>query len=160
MRDLREIRAGKPASYPDQTVYAEYACAAFGLGFQEIDGGTGLVFRVASKSRSLHFGAGRCSWYPQNNSTAATLASDKYFTSRILEGAGIATPGGDYFFLHERHRAHRPAGHERENAFAYLRKLDARAFIKPLQGSRGDFAQVVHGEAALEQIPPCGFAAL
>ena len=151
MRDLREFRAGKPACYPDQSVYAEYACAAFGLRFQDIDGGTGLVFSVASKSGSIHFGAGRCSWYPQNNSTAATLASDKYFTSRILECAGIATPGGDYFFLHERHRAHRPAGHEREDAFAHFRGLDARAFSKPLQGSRGDFAQVVHGEAALER---------
>jgi D-alanine-D-alanine ligase-like ATP-grasp enzyme len=151
MRDLREFRAGKPAFYPDQAVYAEYACAAFGLGFQDIDGGTGLVFSVASKSGSIHFGAGRCSWYPQNNSTAATLASDKYFTSRILEHAGIATTGGDYFFLHQRHRAHRPAGHERDDAFEYFRKLNARAFIKPLQGSRGDFAQVLHGEAALER---------
>ena len=29
--------------------------------------------------------------------------------------------------------------------------LDASAFIKPLQGSRGDFAQPVHGEAALQE---------
>jgi len=151
MRHLREFRAGKPAFYPDQAVYAEYACAAFGFGFRDIDGGTGLVFSVASKARSIHFGAGRCSWYPQNNSTAATLASDKYFTDRILEDAGVATLGGDYFFLHERHRAHRPAGHEREDAFAYFRRLDAAAFVKPLQGSRGDFAQVVRGEAALER---------
>jgi hypothetical protein len=151
---LREFRAGKPAFYPDQAVYAEYACAAFGLRFQDIDGGTGLVFSVASKTRSMHFGAGRCSWYPQNNSTAATLASDKYFTNRILQDAGVATLGGDYFFLHERHRAHRPAGHEREDAFAYFRKLGASAFVKPLQGSRGDFAQAVRGEAALERYLP------
>ncbi len=151
MRHLREFRAGKPAFYPDQAVYAEYACAEFELGFQDIDGGTGLLFSVASGTRSLHFGAGRCSWYPQNNSTAATLASDKYFANRILEDAGVATLEGEYFFLHQRHRAHRPAGHEREDAFAYFRKLDSSAFIKPLQGSRGDFAQVVRGEAALER---------
>ncbi len=151
MRHLREFRAGKPAFYPDQAVYAEYACAEFGLAFQDIDGGTGLLFRVASKAKSLHFGAGRCSWYPQNNSTAATLASDKYFTNRVLENAGVATLGGEYFFLHERHRAHRPAGHEREDALAYFRALGANAFIKPLQGSRGDFAQTVHGVAALER---------
>jgi glutathione synthase/RimK-type ligase-like ATP-grasp enzyme len=154
MRHLREFRAGKPAFYPDQAVYAAYACAAFGLGFEDIDGGTGLVIRVASHAGSIHFGAGRCSWYPQNNSTAATLASDKYFTNRILEGAGVATPGGDYFFLHERHRAHRPAGHEREDAFAYFKQLGARAFAKPLQGSRGDFAQILHGEAAIERYLP------
>jgi hypothetical protein len=151
MRNLREFRAGKPAFYPDQSVYAEYACAEFGLEFQDIDGGTGLIFSVASKTRSIHFGAGRCSWYPQNNSTAATLASDKYFANRILEEAGVATLGGDYFFLHERHRALRPAGHDRIDAFEYFRKLAGRAFIKPLLGSRGDFAQVLRGEAALDR---------
>jgi len=151
MKDVREFRAGKPAFYPDQAVYAAYACAEFGLAFEDIDGGTGLVFSVTSKSGSIHFGAGRCSWYPQNNSTAATLASDKYFANRILEDAGIATLGGNYFFLHERHRAHRPAGHERDDAFAYFRKLDAAAFVKPLSGSRGDFGQAIDDEAALDR---------
>jgi hypothetical protein len=151
MRDLREFRAGKPAFYPDQSVYAEYACAEFGLAFRDLDGGTGLLFSVASNTGIIHFGAGRCSWYPQNNSTSATLASDKYFTNRILEGAGVATLSGDYFFLHERHQAHRPPGHERRDAFEYFRKLDRAAFVKPLLGSRGDFAQVLHGEAALDR---------
>src|SRR6201998_2816768 len=151
MRDLREFRAGKPRYYPDQTVYAEYACAETGLAFRDLDGGTGLLFSVASQTRRIHFGAGRCSWYPQNNATAARLASDKYFTSLILEDAGVATLGGEYFFLHERHRAHRPAGHERDDALEYFRKLGGAAFVKPLQGSRGDFAQVVHGEASLER---------
>src|SRR6202050_11699 len=108
MPTLREFRSGKPSSYPDQSVYAEYACAQFGLAFQDIDGGTGLVFSVASATKSIYFGAGRSSWYPQNNATASTLASDKYFTNVILERAGIATLGGDYFFLHARHRAYRP----------------------------------------------------
>jgi hypothetical protein len=151
MRELREFRAGKPGSYPDQSVYAEYACAGFGLAFEDIDGGTGLLFDVGANGKSVHFGAGRCSWYPQNNATAATLASDKYFTNGILEHAGVATLGGDYFFLHERHRAHRPAGHEREDALACVRRLGGTAFVKPLSGSRGDFAQIVAGEAALSR---------
>lgn len=149
MRDLREYRTGKPDFYPDQSVYAQYACAEFGLAFADLDGGTGLVFSVASRIRSIHFGAGRCSWYPQNNATAATLASDKYFTNKILESAGTPTLGGEYFFLQDRHRAHRPAGHEREDAFAHFRKLGGTAFVKPLLGSRGDFAQAVHDEASL-----------
>src|SRR6476659_2268800 len=149
MQDLAKIRLGKPASYPDQTVYAEYACAEFGLAFEDIDGGTGLAFSVASTAKCIHFGAGRCSWYPQNNATATTLASDKYFTNRILEDAGVATLGGEYFFLHERRRSHRAPGHEREDAFAYLGKLGGTAFAKPLSGSRGDFAQVIGGEAVL-----------
>jgi hypothetical protein len=149
MRSLHDFRSGKPSSYPDQSVCAEYACAEFGLAFQDIDGGTGLVFSVASKTKSIHFGAGRCSWYPQNNATASTLASDKYFTNQILGRAGVSALGGEYFFLHDRHRAHRPAGHEREDALEYLKQLGATAFVKPLQGSRGDFAQAVHGEASL-----------
>jgi hypothetical protein len=149
MRSLADFRSGKPSFYPDQSVYAEYACAAFGLSFQDFHGGTGLVFKVTSPAKSIHFGAGRCSWYPQNSATAATLASDKYFTNKILEDAGVATLGGEYFFLDDRHRAHRPAGHDREDALEYLKKLGGRAFAKPLLGSRGDFAQAVDGEASL-----------
>jgi len=151
MRDLRDFRAGKPAFYPDQSVYAEYTCARFDLAFRDLDGGTGLLFSVTSKSKSVQFGAGRCSWYPQNNSTAATLASDKYFGGKILEDAGIATLGGEYFFLSERHSAHRPEGHERPDAVGYFRKLNSAAFVKPLTGSRGDFAQIVDSEAALDR---------
>jgi hypothetical protein len=151
MRALREFRDRKPDFYPDQTVYAAYACAEFGLAFEDLDGGTGLLFRVSSKKRSMHFGAGRCSYYPQNNATAATLASDKYFSNRILDDAGVPTLGGEYFFLRTRHRALRPSGHEREDAFEYLRKLSAQAFIKPLVGSRGDYAQIIDSEIELEQ---------
>src|SRR6202011_1452984 len=149
MRSLGNFRSGKPGFYPDQSVYAEYACAEFGLRFEDIDGGAGLVFSVTSEAKTIYFGAGRCSWYPQNNATASTLASDKYFTGKILERAGVATLGGEYFFLHDRHRAHRPAGHEREDALEYLKKLGGRAFAKPLLGSRGDFAQAVDGESQL-----------
>jgi glutathione synthase/RimK-type ligase-like ATP-grasp enzyme len=149
MQSLGKFRSGKPGSYPDQSIYAEYACAEFDLVFADIDGGTGLVFSVASKTRTIYFGAGRCSWYPQNNATAATLASDKYFANRILESAGVATLGGQYFFLHERHRELRSSGHEREDALALFRELGEAAFVKPLLGSRGDFAQTIHGEDAL-----------
>ena len=64
---------------------------------------------------------------------AATLASDKYFTAKILGEAGVSVINGEYFFLHERHRAHRTAGHDREDALVYFRKLGATAFVnKPL----------------------------
>ena len=149
MQSLEKFRSGKPNSYPDQSVYAAYACAELGLAFADIDGGTGLVFSVASAAKSTHFGAGRCSWYPQNNATASSLASDKYFTNAILERAGVATLGGEYFFLRDRHRAHRAAGHERGDAQEHFRKLGGTAFVKPLLGSRGDFAQALHDEASL-----------
>jgi D-alanine-D-alanine ligase-like ATP-grasp enzyme len=149
MRSPTEFREGKPGFYPDQSVYAEFACAEFGLAFRDLDGGSGLLFNVASRGRLLHFGAGRCSWYPQNSATASTLASDKHFASRILREAGVPALGGEYFFLHDRHRAHRPAGHERSDAIDCFRNLGGAAFVKPLTGSRGDFAQAVHGQAAL-----------
>jgi hypothetical protein len=149
MRSLEDFRQGKPGFYPDQSVYAAFACAQFGLVFCDLDGGSGLLFRVASREKSVHFGAGRCAWYPQNSATAATLASDKFFTSKILEAAGVSAIGGEYFFLHDRHRAHRPLAHERDDALKYFRALGASAFVKPLTGSRGDFAQAVHGEAVL-----------
>src|SRR5882724_4330472 len=149
MRSPAEFRKGKPGFYPDQSVYAEFACAEFGLHFRDLDGGSGLLFSVAARDRLLHFGAGRCSWYPQNSATASTLASDKHFASRILREAGVPALGGEYFFLHERYRAHRPAGHERSDAVAYFRTLSGSAFVKPLTGSRGDFAQALHDETAL-----------
>lgn len=149
MYRLANIRSGKPDFYPDQSIYAEYACVEFGLTFEDISAGAGMVFSVASNGNRLHFGAGRCSWYPQNSATASTLASDKYLTNTILERAGLATLGGDYFFLDDRRRALRPAGHERADTLRYFRALGASAFVKPLFGSRGDFAQAVHGEAAL-----------
>jgi hypothetical protein len=148
MPSLQDFRFRKPGYTPDQSIYAEYACAELGLTFQEIDGGTGLVFSVSSASKSVAFGAGRCSWYPQNNATAASLATDKYFANVILERAGVATLGGRYFFLHDRHRAHRAPGHERGDALNYFGALGASAFAKPLTGSRGDFAQAIHGEAS------------
>jgi hypothetical protein len=148
MRRLQEFRSRKPGHTPDQSIYAEVACAEFGLTFEDIDGGTGLVFSIAARGKSVLFGAGRCSWYPQNNATAATLATDKYFANLILERAGIATLGGRYFFLHDRHRAHRPPGHERGDALDYFRALGGSAFAKPLAGSRGDFAQAIHDDAA------------
>jgi D-alanine-D-alanine ligase-like ATP-grasp enzyme len=148
MRSLREFRSGKPDFYPDQAIYAEFACAELDLTFSDLDGGTGFLVRVASKTKNVQFGAGRCSWYPQNNATASTLASDKFFTNKVLEAAGVPTLGGEYFFLHDRHRAYRPAGRNREDAFAHFAKLGMRAFVKPLQGSRGDFAQALHDEAA------------
>lgn len=149
MPSLQEFRAGKPAFYPDQSIYAEFACATFGLTFEELDKGTGLVFRVSSAGAGVCFSAGRGSFYPQNSATAATLAGDKYFAQVVLDRAGLPSLGGQYFFLHERHRAHRPPGHECADVFAYFRQLGGVAFLKPLAGSRGDFAQTIDTESGL-----------
>lgn len=145
MTTIRDIRARKPSFYPDQTIYAEYACIHFGLTFAELDHDTGLIFTVGNGERQAAFGAGRGSFFPQNTATAATLANDKYITNVLMERAGVPTLGGRYFFLHDRHAAHRAPGHERSDAIAYFDKLGGSAFAKPLNGSRGDFAQQIDG---------------
>jgi hypothetical protein len=57
MRSVKQFRQGKPGFYPDQSIYAEFASAEFGLAFRDLDGGSGLLFSVASPDKSLHFGA-------------------------------------------------------------------------------------------------------
>ena len=151
MPTLQDLRQSKPAFYPDHAIHAEFACTRLGLGFEPLDGATGLLFRVRSAQKSHCFGGGRCSAFPQNNATAATLSNDKYFTQRILEEAGVPSLSGRYFFLHERYRAHRPPGHERRDAMAYFAQLNYQAFAKPLNGSRGDFAQPLNSPEGLAQ---------
>ena len=136
MTPFRAIRAGKPACYPDQTVYAEYAAGELGLTFAELDGGTGLIFEVSGSGKRAAFGAGRGSFFPQNTATAATLANDKHMANVLMARAGVATLGGDYFFLHDRHRAHRAPGHEREDACKLFRSFGGVAFVNdPLTGN-------------------------
>lgn len=158
MPSLEDFRVGRPGHYPDQAIYAEYACAELGLRFAELDNGSGLVFSVASAAREAIFGGGRCSYYPQNNATASSLAHDKYIANVVLERASVATLGGRAFFVHERHRALRGAGQERADALTYLRQLGGRGFAKPLLGSRGDFARPIDDEAMLacylEEVAP------
>lgn len=149
MSRLSDLRASKPAPYPAQAVYAEYAARNFGLAFEDVEGGSGLAFIVSSRSARVAFGGGRCSYFPQNNAAAATLAADKYLSNVVLGHAGIATLGGRYFFLSDRHRAHRPAGHDRDDAMACFATLGSRAFLKPLTGSRGDYAQAIHDAGVL-----------
>ena len=149
MTTIASLRASRPAFYPDQALYAEFAARHFGLGF-ELHDDTGLVFSVTSKTRRFHFGGGKCPTFPQNDSTSAYLATDKYFASVILSAASIPDTGGNYFFLNERFSKLRGPGHDAGDAVAYFRALSSTAFVKPLTGSRGDFAQTISSEAELK----------
>jgi hypothetical protein len=149
MKTLRDFRDRAPAFCPDQTVYAAYAAHVHSLDFQDLDDGVGLLFAISSGNKQAAFGAGRCSFFPQNNATATTLANDKYLADVLIARSGTATLGGHYFFLHDRHRAQRPPGHERGDAMAYFHALGGAVFVKPLNGSRGDFAQAIRSEAEL-----------
>ena len=150
MDRLKALRSGRPASYPDNAIYAQFAAERCNLTFRDHDGGTGLVFSVSNATRTAFFGAGKCPAYPQNDSTSAYLATDKYFANRILSELQIPNLGGEYFFLHDRFRSLRMPGHERLDALEYLKRLGGQCFVKPLTGSRGDFAQRIDSPAALQ----------
>ena len=92
MRSPREFRTGKPGFYPDQSIYAEFACSVLGLAFTEIDQGTGLACTVGSHGRTVAFGGGRGSFFPQNSATAATLANDKYLADVVMARGVAAVP--------------------------------------------------------------------
>ncbi len=149
MTELSRLRQGKPGFYPDQAIYAELACRALGLLFNDLSDGAGLLFTVSSPLGARNFGGGRCSYFPQNDATAASLAGDKHFANQLMAHADLPTLGGRIFFVHQRYRAHRPPGQERTDALAYLEELGGTGFIKPLNGSRGDFARTVTSAADL-----------
>ena len=148
MTTIASLRSSRPSFYPDQALYAEFAARHFGLGF-ELHDDAGLVFSVVSKTRRFQFGGGKCPACPQNDSTSAYLATDKYFASVILSAALIPNTGGNYFFLNERFSRLRSPGHDVVDAVPYFQTLGLTAFVKPLTGSRGDFAQIVSSEAEL-----------
>src|ERR1043166_1696662 len=149
MTTIASLRASRPAFYPEQALYAEFAARHFGLGF-ELHDDTGVVFSVVSKTRRFHFGGGKCPACPQNDATSAYLATDKYFASVILSAASIPNIGGNYFFLNQRFSKLRSPGHDVGDAALYFQSLGSTAFVKPLTGSRGDFAQTVSSEAELK----------
>jgi glutathione synthase/RimK-type ligase-like ATP-grasp enzyme len=151
MVTIASLRSGRPGFYPDQALYAEYAARHFGLDFEVHDEGTGFVFSVRSKTRRFYFGGGKCPAYPQNDSTSSFLATDKYFANVILSTHSIPNTGGDYFFLNDRFSKFRSPGHEARDALHHFQKLGSVAFLKPLLGSRGDFAQLISSESELNR---------
>ncbi len=105
---------------------------------------------LAAMAGSASFGAGRGSFFPQNNARLRRWRMTSISANALMERAGVPTLGGKYFFQHERYRAHRPPGHEHADAVWHFAELGDRAFIKPLMGSRGDFAEIVAGGDALQ----------
>ena len=118
-----QFRTGKPGFYPDQSVYAEFACAEFGLAFRDLDGGTGLLFSVASQRQNHSF---------RRRAMLMVSAEQRH---RLNAGIGqiFCQPdprrrrrchAGRRIFLPARPASRAsPRGHEREDALAYICKL-------------------------------------
>ena len=128
---------------PDHHRYARRAAILLGLAFDDLDDGGGYLFRVSDGSRELVLGAGTLCPYVLNSATAVSISKDKIFTNRLLSEKGIPNLGGRCFFLDDQHSKLRKTGYEVEDARRYLEELGYPCFVKPLAGSRGDYAEIV-----------------
>lgn len=131
--------------------YAEWVAQRNGYTFEILDGGEGCLFRIGRGAASAIFGGGPISSYPLNTSTAATIARDKVFTNQLLTLADVANLGGRCFCLSSEGRAIRGPGYEVDDAREYAEALGYPLFCKPINGSRGDFAELIRDAVALEQ---------
>ena len=151
MNSIAAVRAAQRAPYPDQAVYLEVACAAYGVPFARLDGDGGTVVRVGAPPRAVVVATtGPTCVYPLNAASAMALATDKFFTRLALDAAGVANLGGECFFLDARRAGLRRPGREVDDARRAMTARGHVAFCKPLAGSRGDFAERIAGRAAFE----------
>lgn len=132
-----------------QIGYLAAACAREGYRLEIVDHYSGQLARVHDGRHHFLVGAGSIHSYPINNAVSVTVARDKAHTYSLLKDAGIRVPEGGHFFLNPGYRAHRPDGREIADALDYARSLGFPVFVKPNDGSRGDFAELIREENAL-----------
>jgi glutathione synthase/RimK-type ligase-like ATP-grasp enzyme len=134
---------------PDPARYAMDAAAAIGADYTDLDQGHGYLFRISKNGRHVVAGAGGVSSFPINSATAFTLSRDKSHTKSVLRSVGLPVIGGGLFFAHRLRAGLRGPGREVEDARTFAAKLGYPVFVKPNQGSRGNFAEIVSDDAAL-----------
>ena len=135
---------------PTMLAVLEDVCAEAGYDFRCLDGYSKQLVRIACGGRFFLTGTGRINAYPLNNGPAASVARDKVFTYQTLEQAGLRVPPYEYFFLHGAYRAVRGDGREREDITAGAARIGFPLFVKPLDGSRGNLAEIVRTPQELE----------
>jgi glutathione synthase/RimK-type ligase-like ATP-grasp enzyme len=137
------------APLPDPARYASDAAQAIGAQFEDLDHGGGYLFRISKGDRFVLAGAGALCAYPVNAATAFTIARDKAHTKSVLAAASLPIIRGGLFFAHDRRIALRGPGREAADACAFATSLGYPVFCKPNLGSRGNFAEIIGGDAAL-----------
>lgn len=135
---------------PDPARYAKDAAAAIGADYADLDQGAGYLFRVSKGGRSVVIGAGGISSFPINSATAFTLSRDKAHTKSVLRSVGLPVIDGGLFFAHRLRAGLRGPGREVDDARAFAAKLGYPVFAKPNQGSRGNFAEIIADDDALQ----------
>ncbi|NOQ35731.1 MAG: hypothetical protein GQ569_07525 [Methylococcaceae bacterium] len=121
-------------------------CEEKAYHFEYVDNFTQLLAKVSINDKAAFF---NFSQYPLNNATSSTLVRDKAFTYTLLEKAGFKIPQGDYFFITHKWRESRNDGKELSDALRYAKQLGYPVFAKPLNGTFGNFANLIHTEEEL-----------
>ena len=135
---------------PDPARYAMDAAAAIGADYADLDESRGYLFRVSKNGRRVVAGAGGISSFPINSATAFTLSRDKAHTKSVLRSVGLPVIEGGLFFAHSLRAGLRGPGREVDDARAFAAQLGYPVFAKPNQGSRGNFAEILADDAAMQ----------
>ena len=135
---------------PDPARYAMDAAAAIGAEYADLDQGAGYLFRISKGKRNVVAGAGGISSFPINSATAFTLSRDKAHTNSVLRSVGLPVIDGGLFFAHRLRAGLRGPGREVGDARTFAARLGYPVFAKPNQGSRGNFAEIIADDAALQ----------
>lgn len=135
---------------PDPARYAMDAARAIGAEYADLDTGGGYLFRVSKGGRQVIAGAGGICSFPINSATAFTLSRDKSHTKTVLRDAGLPVVPGGLFFAHRLRAGLRGPGREVEDARAFAHHLGYPVFVKPNHGSRGNYAEIITEDAALQ----------
>lgn len=137
---------------PDPVAFLADVAARRGWEFTLLDPDSGYLCQVSDGRNAFLSGAGKVSAYPLNAATAASIASDKTHTARLLARAGLRTPQGEHFFTTDRFSAKRPPGRRAGEAAAYAERLGFPVFVKPNDGSCGAYADAAFNGADVRRL--------
>lgn len=137
---------------PDPVAFLAEVAARRGWSFELLDPHSGYLCEVSDGRNAFLSGAGKVSAYPLNAATAASIASDKTHTARLLARAGLRTPHGEHFFTTDRFSAKRAPGRRTEEAVAFAEALGYPVFVKPNDGSCGAFADAAFDGADVRRL--------
>jgi glutathione synthase/RimK-type ligase-like ATP-grasp enzyme len=129
---------------PDPVSFLAEVSRRRGWRFDCLDPHSGYLCEVSDGENAFLSGAGKLSAYPLNQATAATIASDKAHTARLLARRGVRVPVGEHFFTTPRFQAKRGPGRMADQAAAYAEYLGYPVFIKPNDGSCGAYADIAY----------------
>lgn len=123
--------------------YGAHTAGVLGHDFLAHDA-DGYLFEVRDGPRRAFFSCAAGSPYALNPAHAYSIARDKAFTQAALDEAALPTIPSRVFFTSAEHADLRSPGREPADALAFAAQAVFPLFVKPIDGARGQFAEVVH----------------